>query len=827
MYKHSKTYVLLPTNAPDEKYQEVKVSGYGNVPSRILIVGDVPGESDLTKGRPFSGESGKELTKMLHEAGIVVGDCFMTNVCKYRPASGDSDNLFSDLKTKTAGEKLQSGIADLREEIIRVNPNVIITLGNLPLWVLTGHDSVESWRGSVLETVETFKGRRVKLIPTYHPTYVQRVWESRPIVITDLRRAAGQSGFPEYITPNYNFAVPQTANSVLEELDKLFARLATSIRVSCDIETIRHQIACIGFAWSKTDALCIPIRTSREYWTLDEEVAIILSLRKILSHPNCRIVGQNFAYDAQYICRKWGISPNLVDDTLIQMHVAFAGMPKDLAFLSSLFCDFHVYWKDDLKDYKSAPTDDMQFFTYNCTDCVRTWEIAEALDRVIDSLNLREVYLFQIRRMWPVLLNVMLRGVRIDNKVRGSLTEQMLDASEQRRHFIEQVVGYDLNPKSPKQMFNFLYNELGLPFVKNRKTKKPTANFDALMQLCEKLPILYPLADALIEQRSIGQCLAVLSSKRIDPDGRMRTSYNLGGTDTYRLSSSENAFGSGTNLQNISAGKAKTRFRMPNMKTLFVPEPGKTIADCDLDRADLQVVVWEADDKDLKEALRRGIDMHCFNAVSIFDLKGIPPDELMESHPNYKDHRGRIGEFRRQQAKAGVHAVDYYCQARTLAGVLGITVHAAQRFIDGWFAAHPGIAKWHDRVEHQLQTRRYVTNRFGYRRFYAGRIDALMPEALAWVPQSTVAITINRGIVACEENIPQWELLLQVHDSVTFQYPTILEEPILRDAHKHLLVTIPYDDPLVIPIGLKTSTQSWGAVKERKWPQDLQQLHVG
>ena len=150
----------------------------------------------------------------------------------------------------------------------------------------------------------------------------------------------------------------------------------------------------------------------------------------------------------------------------------------------------------------------------------------------------------------------------------------------------------------------------------------------------------------------------------------MRCSYNIGGSasgksapKTYRLSSSKNAFDSGTNLQNISSeksksvGKAAARgnmailgdpYSLPNVRSLFGPDPGNTFFDMDLDRADLQVVVWEADDAMLKAALRQGVDIHLLNAFVIEGKEPPPLDELVPTHARYPDHLGprkHIREF--------------------------------------------------------------------------------------------------------------------------------------------------------------------------------------
>jgi DNA polymerase I-like protein with 3'-5' exonuclease and polymerase domains len=142
------------------------------------------------------------------------------------------------------------------------------------------------------------------------------------------------------------------------------------------------------------------------------------------------------------------------------------------------------------------------------------------------------------------------------------------------------------------------------------------------------------------------------------------------------------------------------------------------------------------------------------------------------------------------------------------------TTHQAELLQHRWFAAHPGIKDWHRRTERALQTTRMVTNRFGYRRPYFDRVEGLLPEALAWVPQSTVALYINKIWDAVVTALPDVHVLLQVHDSLVWQCPTSVYE--LRKADFRRIastIQIPYEDPLIIPVGFNSSTSSWGEVK--------------
>jgi DNA polymerase I-like protein with 3'-5' exonuclease and polymerase domains len=252
---------------------------------------------------------------------------------------------------------------------------------------------------------------------------------------------------------------------------------------------------------------------------------------------------------------------------------------------------------------------------------------------------------------------------------------------------------------------------------------------------------------------------------------------------------------------------------LPNIRRFFIPDPGMTIADSDLDRADLQVVIWEANDEMLKNALRTGIDIHIMNGIDLENMPMPPLDELVETHPNYPEHKKRYAR-QRQLAKSWVHGTNYGGSAATMARAAKISTAQSELLQRRWFAAHPGIKDWHNRTESDLLATRSVYNKFGYRRRYFGRIEGLLPEALAWVPQSTVAIYINKVWDQIDEFVPEAQVLLQVHDSLVLQIPTHIFNPTWRKI-KALAngIVVPYDDPLVIPLGCKKSTVSWGDVE--------------
>lgn len=250
--------------------------------------------------------------------------------------------------------------------------------------------------------------------------------------------------------------------------------------------------------------------------------------------------------------------------------------------------------------------------------------------------------------------------------------------------------------------------------------------------------------------------------------------------------------------------------KLPNIRKLFIPDPGYTIFDVDLSGADAQVVAWEANDDDLKRAFRAGMKIHAKNAEDVFgdEYRNAPGDRGNKATPKGKMY---------DQNKRAVHATNYGASAFTLHRNPDIrwALPRAEAFQRKWFTLHPGIREWHQRTQFRLHKDRTAENKFGYRIIYFDRVDGLLPQALAWVPQSTVAIVARRGALKLVKELPYVEVLMQVHDSLVFQVPNHRAEEHDK-IRKALEIVIPYDDPLIIPWGLAKSPVSWGDVQEVK-----------
>lgn len=349
------------------------IPGDGPIPAKIMLVGEAPGEEEQRQLKPFVGNSGIELNRLLQEAKILRNECFVTNLVRVQPPRNDITQ-FIPLKKKEIGPRhvplrdkmvlpvVIEGFEALKKEVALVRPHVIVAFGNAALWALTGLWTITRWRGSQLWTDEQISPTKIKLIPTVHPAAVLREWSWRSIVLNDLRRAAKERFTPGYSNvPAWHFHIRPSFEAVVERLNALLEQLDVTqdFWIDFDLETsiATGHIDCAGISWSKTEGLSIPLmsRTNKEgYWAAQQEGHLIWLLYRVLTHKNVKVRGQNLLFDCQYTHRWWGFVPRVAQDTMISHHTAFCGMRKSLDFQASLYCDYYRQWKPDKSEWKEG-----------------------------------------------------------------------------------------------------------------------------------------------------------------------------------------------------------------------------------------------------------------------------------------------------------------------------------------------------------------------------------------------------------------------------------------------------------------------------------------
>lgn len=147
--------------------------------SKIMLLGEAPGEEEEKKGKPFIGKAGKLLDSLLEDAGLLRSSCVVTNVFHIRPPKNKVDHFFG--AKDEADEKLVpypfrerlflkkefgEEMGRLFDELKRWKPKVVIALGATALWAMTGKHKISEHHGEPI----TVQGHIV--LPVFHPAFL-------------------------------------------------------------------------------------------------------------------------------------------------------------------------------------------------------------------------------------------------------------------------------------------------------------------------------------------------------------------------------------------------------------------------------------------------------------------------------------------------------------------------------------------------------------------------------------------------------------------------------------------------------------------------------
>lgn len=348
---------------PVPKVYSTYVPPTGSLSSKIMFVGEAPGKDEEREGEPFVGMAGQFLMRYLGRVGISRGDGFFTNLSKYRPEANKFKNLLGS-------PELVEGLRELSEEIERVDPHLIISLGRWPMYYMTGCTAgkgkpgtgIMLWRGSVVEGspvhVPSAEGRKV--LCTLHPSFVMRpggFW-SHPIFFNDLKRIKFESTSKDFNYPKYLEHIdPPNAEEIAHEMSQ-------SDWLTVDIETFGQSLACVGFADSVSRGMCITYENPNG-WDI---------VRELLATQQSKIF-QFGAFDINWL---WWFYQWEVEGYAFDTYIAAANlMPefkRGLDFLTSVYTPM-PYYKEDRQVWKQ--TDDQgMLWRYNLKDVIATHWIA-------------------------------------------------------------------------------------------------------------------------------------------------------------------------------------------------------------------------------------------------------------------------------------------------------------------------------------------------------------------------------------------------------------------------------------------------------------------
>lgn len=467
---------------------------------------------------------------------------------------------------------------------------------------------------------------------------------------------------------------------------------------------------------------------------------------------------------------------------------------------------------------------------YNGLDCCVTREVWDTIHPQLGP-ETAQTYAFSRALQGPVL-EMNLRGILVDQHRKNEVIDEFSDTIDVLERNLSRIVldGVGMagfNWRSPKDLQALFYGRLQIPPITFKG--KVTTDRAAREKLASYM-IARPIVSHLNAIAELAKKISVLRTT-IDPDGRIRTTYNIAGTNSGRFSSSESMFGTGTNLQNIEEF----------LRSIFIADPGMKWAKFDAKQIQSRIVgaiEWKVFKDSVYLDACESVDLHTFVAKLTWpnlawsgDVKKDKAiaETIFYRHFTHRDLCKKLG-----------HGSNFEGQPPTLSAQTGVPLELVQAFQPKYFQAFPCHPEWHLWVAQQIATKGYLTGITGRKRWFWGRRTD--PEtvrgAISYDPQNSEAFFVNQAML----NI--WHkqtaiVMMQEHDALVYQYPEHLENEIVPKLLKELEVTIDighgrtltipyeakvgwnrgnynYDEPKKNPDGLKDYT---GEDKRRRQTQ--------
>lgn len=352
-----------------------------------------------------------------------------------------------------------------------------------------------------------------------------------------------------------------------------------------------------------------------------------------------------------------------------------------------------------------------------------------------------------------VLSSMEIEGVKLDTEALREFGDALQPKIKEIEQDIYKEAGHEFNIGSPKQLSVVLFEELGLPAGKKRKTGYST-DADTLEGLRGRHPIIPLIFDYRTLTKLYNTYVKGLEAA-VSPDGRMHTTFKQTETRTGRISSAE------PNIQNIPVRTEIGR----NFRRFFVAGEGRMLADADYSQIELRVLAHLSGDKAMIKTFCEGGDIHTETAASVLNV----PPEL-------------ITPEQRRSAKAVNFGIVYGIGAFSLAKDINVSVPEAKRYIDDYLTHYSGVKAYMDKVTASAEKDGWAVTMFGRKRFIPEilstnkTVKALGKRIAMNTPiQGTAADIIKIAMIRVyrrlKKELPEAKLILQVHDELIVEAP--------------------------------------------------------
>ncbi len=458
------------------------------------------------------------------------------------------------------------------------------------------------------------------------------------------------------------------------------------------LDTITAELVGMSFATVPGKAWYVPVSENRE-----EANALVARFKPVFSNPAIGKTAQNMKFDIA-VLGNYGIEiAGPTFDTMLAHYLIEPDMRHNMDLLSQTYLNYSPVSIEKLigkkgklqTSMRSAPLEEIK--EYAAEDADITLQLRNILEPKLIETETLKIFTEIEMPLVPVLAGIEAAGVKLDSQALNDFSKELHQEIIKVQEEIWQHAGVEFNIASPKQLGEILFDRLK---IDDKPKKTATKQYQTGEDVLQKLVHKHPLVQLILDFRG----LTKLKSTYVDTlpllvnpvTGRIHTSYNQAVAATGRLSSTN------PNLQNIPIRTERGR----EIRKAFVPRNEEyTLLSADYSQIELRIIASMSNDEAMKEAFRKGLDIHTATAANIYN---VPLDQ--------------VDRDMRRNAKSVNFGIVYGISAFGLSENLGIPRKEAAEIIDTYFETFPGIKKYMDNTMASAREKGYVETLKGRRR---------------------------------------------------------------------------------------------------------------
>lgn len=488
-----------------------------------------------------------------------------------------------------------------------------------------------------------------------------------------------------------------------------------------------------------------------------------------------KCVFHNSKFDIQFIRYEYGFDfPDFEDTMLMHYCLDESVGTHGLKPLALKFTDLGDYERE-LDEYKKnwcrqhkVKLDDFNYgmlppeilAPYGCKDGDATMQLFQKFSpKIWGSKEFTKLYETILKPVTRAIIHIENNGGPIDLNVLEDLIEDYkIDIEETMNELafhpavqqFEETQQKTFNPNSVFHLREILFNILKLKPIK----KTETGAFSTDAEVLESLK--HPITEAILDLRKkvkLSQTYLKNIREGVDKDNRLRSSFNVTGTTSGRLSSS-----GVLNYQNLPRDKDA------GIKKVFKARPGYKIIQADLGTAEVYIAAALSNDKFLQRAFIEKMDFHSYVAKNMFKLP-CSVDEVKKLYPD-----------ERQWAKAITFGILYGAGPSKIAETANVTATEAKEFIAKYFKEANALKRWIDTCLSMINSNYFIYSAFGRKR--------RLPEAKA-DNKATATHAARSGLNFLVQSVASDVNLLGLIDTINWIETNNLQEKISVFATVH------------------------------------------